>query len=117
MIDLIKNYFDKRFQLIKLELVGVLANVASGLVTSLLILVLVLFILSMFSFAFAFWIGQLLENTALGFTALGGFYTLLFIIYIFISKEKLELKIKDQIVKAALSNEDKVESENNKNQD
>jgi len=107
MIDLIKNYFEKRFQLIKLELVDVLANVASGLVTSILLLVLALFILSMFSFALAFWIGQILDNIALGFAAIAGFYTLIFIIYIFISKEKLELKIKDQIVKAALSVEEK----------
>ena len=107
MIDAFKSYFEKRIQLVKLELIGVFANVASGLVTSLLLLILSLFILCMFSFSIAFWVGQLLENTALGFAAVGGFYTLLFIIYIFRSKEKLELKIKDQIVKSALSAEEK----------
>ncbi len=108
MIDLVKNYFEKRFQLVKYELIGVFANVASGLVTSLLLLILALFILCMFSFAMAFWLGQLLGNTALGFAIVGGFYTLLFIIYIFISKDKVELKIKDQIVKAALSAEERI---------
>lgn len=107
MIDAFKNYFEKRFQLIKLELVGVFANVASGLVTSLLLLILSLFILCMFSFAAAYWAGQLLDNIALGFASIGAFYTLLFIIYIFISKDKVELKIKDQIVKAALSADEK----------
>ena len=102
MIDAFKSYFEKRIQLVKLELIGVFANVASGLVTSLLLLILSLFILCMFSFAGAYWIGQLLNNIALGFAAIGAFYTLIFIIYIFISKNKVELKIKDQIVKAAL---------------
>lgn len=107
MIDLLKEYVEKRVQLIKFELIGIFANVASGLVTSLLLLILSLFILCMFSFALAFWVGKLVENTALGFAAVGGFYTLVFIIYIFRSKEKLELKIKDQIVKSALSAEEK----------
>ena len=107
MIDLFKNYFEKRIQLIKLELIGVFANVASGLVTSLLLLILSLFILFMFSFSLAYWIGQLLNNIALGFAFVGAFYTLLFIVYIFISKNKVEQKIKDQIVKAALSSEEK----------
>lgn len=106
MIDAFKSYFEKRIQLVKLELIGVFANVASGLVTSLLLLILSLFILCMFSFAAAYWVGQLLNNIALGFATVGVFYTLLFIIYIFISKNKVELKIKDQIVKAALSAEE-----------
>jgi len=107
MIDAFKDYFEKRIQLIQFELIAVFANVASGLVSSLLLLILSLFILCMFSFAAAYWVGQLLNNIAIGFAAVGAFYTLLFIIYIFISKNKVELKIKDQIVKAALANEDK----------
>lgn len=103
MIDLLKEYVDKRIQLIKYELIGIFANIASSLVSSLLLLILGLFILCMFSFAASYWIGQILENIALGFAIIGGFYTLIFIIYLFISKDKLELKIKDQIVKTALS--------------
>ena len=107
MIDLIKTYLDKRVQLLKLELIDVFANLASGLATSLLLVVLGLFILLMFSFAFAFWAGQLLNNIALGFAVVGGLYTLLFIIYVFVSKEKIELKIKDQIVNAAMNADEK----------
>ncbi len=107
MIDTVKEYFEKRFQLVKLELIGVFANITSGLVTSLLSLILALSIICMFSFALAFWIGQLLDNTALGFAIVGLFCTLIFIIFIFISKDKIELKIKNQIVKTALSSERK----------
>lgn len=113
MIDLVKEYFEKRFQLIKLELIGVIANIASSFASSLLLLILALFILFMFSFALAFWFGQLLNNPALGFAIIGLFYTLLFIIYIFISKDKIELKIKDQIVKSALSAEEEVTKTDN----
>lgn len=107
MIDLLKDYFEKQIQLIKYELIGIFANVASSLVSSLLLLVLSLFIVCMFSFAAAFWMGELLENSALGFVVVGGFYTLLFVIYLFVSKDRIELKIKDQIVKSALSSEGK----------
>lgn len=107
MIDLIKSYFEKRFQLIKLDLIGVLANVSASLVTSLLLLILILFMLLMFNFSLAFWIGQLIDNTALGFASVGGIYLILFIVYLLISKEKIELKIKNQIVKSALQSEEK----------
>ena len=107
MIDLIKSYLDKRAQLLKLELIDVFANLVSGLATSLLLVVLGLFILFMFSFAFAFWVGQLLNNLALGFAVIGALYTLIFIIYVFVSKDNIELKIKDQIVKAAMNPGDK----------
>ena len=107
MIDLLKDYLEKRIQLVKYELIGVFANVASSLASSLLLLVLGLIILCMFSFAGAYWLGQLLDNTALGFAAMGLFYLLIFVIYLFVSKEKMELKIKDQIVQSALSSENK----------
>jgi len=107
MIDLLKNYLEKRILLFKYELIGIIADVTSSLISSLLLLVLGLIILVMFSFAIAFWIGQVLNNIALGFAAVGGLYTILFLVYIFISKDKVELKIKDQIVKSALNTEDK----------
>ncbi|MCK5815032.1 MAG: phage holin family protein [Flavobacteriaceae bacterium] len=106
MVDLLKKYFEKRFELIKLDLITVFANMASGLVSTLLLLVLGLFILCMFSFSFAFWAGEALGSEALGFAIVGGFYTLLFAVYLFFSKDKLELKIKDQIVKSALSDKE-----------
>jgi phage-related holin len=110
MIDAFKSYFEKRIVLVKLELIDVFANVASGLVSSLLLLILTLFILCMFSFAASFWLGQLLNNIALGFASVGLFYALFLVIYIFNSKDQMELKIKDQIVKAALFVDEKEKS-------
>ncbi len=113
MIDLVKEYFEKQIQLIKLESIVVAANMASSLASSLLLLILGLLILFMFNFAFAFWLGKVLGDIALGFLSVGSLYLIIFIFYIFISKDKLELKIKDQIVKSALSGENN-DSQNNK---
>jgi len=112
MIDLVKEYFEKQIQLVKLESIVIAANIASSLASSLLLLVLGLLILFMFNFAFAFWIGKLLGDIALGFLSVGALYLVIFIFYIFISKDKLELRIKDQIVKSALSGENN-NSQNN----
>lgn len=106
MIDLIKNYIENRIQLVKLELVTVFANVASGLVSSFLILVFILFILIMFSFSLAFWLAELLNSSAIGFAIVGGIYTLIFIIYLFYNKQIIESKVKDKIVSSALSAEE-----------
>jgi hypothetical protein len=102
MIDLLRSYIENRIQLIKLELISVVANIASGLVSSFLILVISMFILLMFSISLGFWLAQLLDNDALGFAIVGGIYTLIFIIYLAFSKEVISRKVKDEIVKSAL---------------
>jgi hypothetical protein len=107
MIDIIRKYFEKQVQLIKLETIVIVANVVSSLASSILLLVLFLLILFMFNFALAFWLGQVLGSIALGFLLVGIFYTAIFVIYLYVSKDKVELKIKDQIVKSALSSEKK----------
>lgn len=112
MIDLIRKYFEKQLELLKLESIVIVANITSSLASSLLLLVLGLLILFMFNFALAFWLGNLLGSIALGFLTVGLIYTAIFIFYLFVSKDKMELKIKDQIVKSALS-PDKKNNQNN----
>lgn len=102
MIDLLRSYIENRIQLIKLELISVVANMASGLISSFLILVISMFILLMFSISLGFWLAQLLDNDALGFAIVGGVYTLIFVIYLVFSKELISKKVKDEIVKSAL---------------
>lgn len=111
MIDLLKDYIEKRLQLIKLELIGVFANIGSSLVSSFLILVFVLFILLMLSLSLAFWVSELLNNLALGFAIVGGFYIFIFVLYMFIWKEKINTRVKDTIVKHSLNSEEKLDKE------
>jgi len=111
MIDLLKSYIENRVQLLKLELVSVVANVAAGLVSSFLILVMGMFILLMFSVSLGFWLAQLLDNDALGFAIVGGIYTLIFIIYLAFSKKAISRIVKDEIVQSALEADNELKNE------
>ncbi len=99
MIDLLRKYIDNRLQLIKLELISTLANVAAGLISSFLLLGMGLIILIMFNFALAFYVGSLVENQALGFLVVGLIYVLIFILYYYFFKNNVDKNVKDKIVK------------------
>lgn len=99
MIDLLRKYIDNRIQLIKLELISALANVASGLISSFLLLGMGLIILIMFNFALAFYLGSLFENQALGFLVVGLIYVLFFVLYYYFFRNTVDKKVKDKIVK------------------
>jgi len=99
MIDLLRKYIDNRIQLIKLELISALANVAAGLISSFLLLGMGLIILIMFNFALAFYLGSLFENQALGFLVVGLIYVLLFVFYYYFFRNTVDKNVKDKIVK------------------
>jgi len=99
MIDLLRKYIDNRIQLIKLELISALANVAAGLISSFLLLGMGLIILIMFNFALAFYLGSLFENQALGFLVVGLIYVLLFVLYYYFFRNTVDKNVKDKIVK------------------
>jgi membrane protein implicated in regulation of membrane protease activity len=99
MIDLLRKYIDNRIQLIKLELISALANVAAGLISSFLLLGMGLIILIMFNFALAFYLGSLFENQALGFLVVGLIYILLFVLYYYFFRNTVDKNVKDKIVK------------------
>lgn len=106
MIDSVKNYIEKRLQLIKFELVDIFANIASGLVSSFIILIFSLFILLMLSFSLAFWFSELVDNISLGFVIVAGIYLVIFILYMLIGRSKIDKNIKDIIVQTALNQVD-----------
>jgi putative superfamily III holin-X len=106
MIELIKKYVDNRVQLIKLELISTLANVVATLVNSFFILIIAIFILLMFSLSLAFWLSELFNSNTIGFAIIGGIYVLIFIVYLLFSKSVVDSKVKDGIVKAALTSEE-----------
>lgn len=99
MIDLLRKYIDNRIQLIKLELISALANVAAGLISSFLLLGMGLIFLIMFNFALAFYLGSLFENQALGFLIVGFIYVLLFVLYYYFFRNTVDKNVKDKIVK------------------
>jgi uncharacterized integral membrane protein len=106
MIDLVKKYVENRIQLVKFNFVGAIANVAATLVSSFLLLVMGILILLMFSIAVAFWFSTIFESEIAGFAIVGLIYLILLVVYALIAKDRVELKIKDKIVEAALTDDD-----------
>jgi len=108
MIDLIKKYVENRIQLVKLELVGIIANVAAGLISSFLLFIMGMLILLMFSLSLAFWLTGIFESEVIGFAIVGGIYVIIFVVYLRFSKKIIDTKVKDAIVIAALADEEEI---------
>lgn len=108
MIDLVKKYVENRIQLLKLNLIGAIANVAAGMVSSFLLLVMGILILLMFSIALAFWFSTFFESEIIGFALVGLLYLVFFIFYITLAKKGVEARIKDKIVESALTEYDEL---------
>jgi hypothetical protein len=106
MVELVKKYVENRIQLVKLNLIGAIANVAAGMVSSFLLLVMGMLILLMFSISLAFWFSTFFESEIIGFALVGGLYLIFFIIYAAFAKKGVEARIKDEIVASALSEVD-----------
>lgn len=103
---MVKKYVENRIQLVKFNFIGAIANVAAALVSSFLLLVMGILILLMFSISLAFWLSTFFESEVAGFALVGLFYLILLVIYALVAKDKVELKVKDKIVEAALTDDD-----------
>lgn len=108
MIDSVKKYIENRIELLKLELISVLANVSAKLISSFFISLFLVVICMMFSFSIAYFIGHYYENTGLGFAAVGGIYFVIFLIYMIFIKKNIESKVKNAIINAAFNTEKKI---------
>ena len=106
MVELIKKYVENRLQLVKLNLIAAIANVAAGLVSSFLLLIMGVLVLLMFSIALAFWLSTMFESEVVGFAMVGGMYLLFFVIYMTFAKDKVEMGVKDTIVSRALAEDE-----------
>jgi len=106
MIDLVKKYVENRIQLVKFNFIGAIANVAATLVSSFLLLVMGMLILLMFSISLAFWLSTFFESEVIGFALVGLIYLIVLVVYAMLAKDRIELKIKDEIVQAALADDD-----------
>ena len=106
MIDLFKKYVENRIELVKINFIAAIANVAAGLVSSFLLLIIGIFILLMFSISLAFWLSTFFESEIIGFAIMGLLYFILLIVYAVFAKKNIEFKIKDKIVESALADED-----------
>jgi hypothetical protein len=106
MVELVKKYVENRVQLLKLNLIGAIANVAAGMVSSFLLLVMGILVVLMFSISLAFWLSTFFESEIIGFALVGLLYLVFFIFYMTLAKKGVEAKIKDRIVDSALTEYD-----------
>ncbi len=106
MIDLVKKYVENRIQLVKFNFIGAIANIAAAMVSSFLLLVIGILIVLMFSISLAFWLSTFFESEIIGFALVGLIYVILLVVYTMFAKDGIELKIKDKIVEAALTDDD-----------
>lgn len=106
MFDLLKKYVENRIQLIKLELVGIMSNLAVKLISSFFLLLISMFVLLMLSLSLAFWLSSMFDSYAIGFASVGGLYILILIIYVIFFKKNIDTMVKDQVVNAVFAIED-----------
>lgn len=80
MVELLKEYANKRIDLIKLQLTEK-SSLSAGIVTFIATMVIIFtFFIILFNFGIAYLVGDLLNNVSYGFLSVSGFYLLLMII-------------------------------------
>ena len=85
--DDVKEYINVRLYIIGLNVTEKVAFALSNFITNGLSIILLLIMVVFLSLGGAFWLGTLMENTALGFVLMGAFYLFVFIlIRYFLSK-------------------------------
>lgn len=103
--DDVKEYVNLRMQLMRLNVTekisGALANfIAAG---AAIILLIIFFVFA--SIGLAYWVGSLLENTALGFISVAGIYLLLAIIILLI-RNSIQPKLTDIFINDFTNDDD-----------
>lgn len=103
-----QDYLETFYKLSIVRATKKASNIASGLVNSVLLFFIVLCILLFLSIAAAWWIGQELNNPALGFLSVAGFYVLLAIILLALRKSVISPFIKNSLIKKIYEEKNKV---------
>ncbi|MEO0310951.1 MAG: hypothetical protein RIQ89_608 [Bacteroidota bacterium] len=96
---LVSRYVSNRAKLIKYELIEKSAVLGGNLISQIIIIFLAFFAFLFLFLALGYWLGTLLGANYLGFGAIALFYLILIVIYQIWLKEKLEVKIENNIVK------------------
>ncbi len=91
MVELVKEYIDKRVSLLKIEATEKSAKVSGVSIYFFLLLVLGVSFFAFFSIACGLWIGFLLGNYAYGMFIIAGILLLLMIIFITLKKQIINL--------------------------
>jgi predicted membrane protein len=83
---LLKEYFELRFQLIKLQGVKILSRLMSLLIVIFIVGIFVLFVVLFLGLSFAWWLSDKSGSNVIGFAGAAGLFTILLIIVIVFRK-------------------------------
>ena len=102
------DYAQTFYKLSLVRLTKKVSDIASGVVNSVLIFFIGLCILLFISFAGAWWLGDVLNNRALGFLLIAAFYVLLVVILILIRKKVISPFIRNTLISKIYEEKNKV---------
>ena len=108
IINHTQDYLETFYKLSIVRATKKASNIASGVVNSILLVIISLCILLFLSMAAAWWIGQQLNNPALGFLSVAGFYIVLVIVLIALRKTVISPFIKNSLIKKIYEEKNKV---------
>lgn len=93
------DYAETFYKLNVLRLTKKVSDVASVAVNSILVFLISLCVLLFISFAGAWWLGDVLENRALGFLLIAVFYSLIIFVLILMRKKIISPLIRNTLIK------------------
>ena len=102
------DYAETFYKLNLLRLTKKVSDVASVVVNSLLIFFISLCILLFVSFAGAWWLGDVVQNRALGFLLIAGFYILIIIVLVLMRKKIISPFIRNTLIRKFYEEKDQV---------
>ena len=108
VLNHVGDYAETFYKLSLVRLTKKVSDVASGVVNSVLIFFISLCILLFISFAGAWWLGDVVENRALGFLLIAAFYLLLIFILILMRKKVISPFIRNTLIRKIYEEKDQV---------
>ena len=102
------DYAETFYKLNLLRLTKKVSDVASVVVNSVLIFFISLCILLFISFAGAWWLGDIVQNRALGFLLIAGFYMLIILVLVLMRKKIISPFIRNTLIRKIYEEKDHV---------
>jgi hypothetical protein len=102
LIEKGEQYGKTTLELLKLKTLDKTADVASNLVSWLIIAVFVVLFFLILNIGVALWLGEILGKTYYGFFAVSGFYALLAIIFLIFRKQLIKNPLNESIITQVL---------------
>lgn len=106
----ISTYVETRFELMKLNTYERVAKIVAVLSYGTVLILLAFFVILFLFLSLGFFLGEILNSMALGFLLVVGMYLLLFGLII-LFREKISVKVTNEIITAMMSKDEREEEE------